>query len=315
MIMRKKNSGKVLIVAFDGLDYDLIKKYNCKNIMQDEFGKIDNDTGIKRRVTEELFTSFITGSLSDGHGVEGHKIWNKPKVEQFEKLIKKLRLINRFKKVRTAFYIFIGAELIKPKRDVIWKNTLFDKIPNSKALDVPGYNPSPLLQKETYFAPLKMYDSIQEVERLTNCEFNCQRNELIGKIDEDYDLLMAHFQKPDIYQHLFVERDERKIRKLYEEMDNFAKEVVKKSKDKFDVILFMSDHGIEEGKEHNKNAFYSSNIELGLKFPHITEFYSIIINFIGRKVKSNKKKNQKIKTTKKDKEKIKKRLEDLGYLE
>jgi hypothetical protein len=52
---------KTLIIAFDGLDYELIQEFGLETIPQREFGKIDNTTGITSIVTYELFASFITG--------------------------------------------------------------------------------------------------------------------------------------------------------------------------------------------------------------------------------------------------------------
>lgn len=314
-----KKGKRVLIVALDGLDYELIKKHNCQNIMQEEFGKIDNHKGIKKRATEELFTSFITGNLSNKHGVVGHYIYKSQKVEYIENFFRKLGPLNRFRKIRNALYEYFNAEPTKPTHNVIRTDTIFDKIPNSKALNVPGYNPSPLLIKPLYFIPLRTYDSISGVEKITNCEFNCQCNELFEEIDKGYDLLMSHFQKPDIYQHIYIGKNDKMIKNLYKEMDAFANEIKEKAKEKFDVIIFMSDHGLEDKKDkgqHNKNAFYSLNVDLGLNTPHMTDFHDLIINLVGEtkvEIPTKREKDRKKFYSKEDKENIKKRLKDLGY--
>jgi len=68
-----------LIVAFDGLDIDLIRRYDCETFLEmDEFGTVDNNTGITTRYTSELFASFITGETHEKHGVTGLTKWTNP---------------------------------------------------------------------------------------------------------------------------------------------------------------------------------------------------------------------------------------------
>ena len=48
------------------------------------------------------------------------------------------------------------------------------------------------------------------------------------------------------------------------------------------TVIFMYEHGMIESQgkfwEHNKNAFYSCNVELfGEETPHITDFYDRIL--------------------------------------
>ena len=52
-------SEKVLVVAFDGVDKELIEKHDCRNILEmQEFGFVDNDTGISKRVTSDHGENF-----------------------------------------------------------------------------------------------------------------------------------------------------------------------------------------------------------------------------------------------------------------
>ena len=104
-------------------------------------------------------------------------------------------------------------------------------------------------------------------------------SELNNDILDPRPLLMAHFQFPDLVQHVYGDRDlgnydENKLREMYEEMDDLAGEIRDVAEEKgYDVIIFMSDHGLPEGEVHNTNAFYSSNIELfDNSEPKITDF-------------------------------------------
>lgn len=74
---------KVLVIAFDGLDKELIDKFQLNNVPQYEYGFIENRENIKEVKTSELFTSFITGLTWEEHGIQGIKKWNKPFLGNF----------------------------------------------------------------------------------------------------------------------------------------------------------------------------------------------------------------------------------------
>ena len=89
------------------------------------------------------------------------------------------------------------------------------------------------------------------------------------------ELIMGYFDLADAIGHLsFGIPDKMKV--VYEELEKLAREV-KSSTD--DFILIISDHGMKAvGRygDHTRNGFYSSNRELGLSLPKITDFYSLI---------------------------------------
>lgn len=269
---------KTLIVAFDGLDYELIKKYNCKNIKQEEFGKIDNYTGIKEIKTSEEFASFITGKTWEEHSIEGYKRINNPYLDKLRKFLvsvhSKLQvLVDPLVEASSTFrHLDIYKRLYKKEDlDCI---SLFEEIKNSKALFVPSYNPS---FAYNMWAKIR---GIREREEFADMEFRRRKERLFDELAEEYKLLMCHFHKPDAYHHLYwVIKKENKVRKMYKEMDKLAGKIKNKAKDKYRYIIFMSDHGLPVKKEHNKNAFYSCNRELFPdKTPHITDFHDKILN-------------------------------------
>ena len=93
---------RVLVVALDGLDYELIKKYKCNQLTEmKEFGNIDNYTGIHSIKTSEEFASFITGELYGIHGIEGlgkpNNDFKKKNYFFFEKITFKVCLSRLFK--------------------------------------------------------------------------------------------------------------------------------------------------------------------------------------------------------------------------
>lgn len=283
---------KTLVVAFDGLDYELIKEFELENIRQQEFGRIDNTTGITKRMTSELFASFITGETSDKHGINSLTTWTNPKIAKFENKVEDLGLFRKFSGLRQAVFEsleFLEAKKIKYRRDHLEIPTLFEEIDDSRAMFVPSYNPSPYWVLGAGLEPLKYgYSAEKTAEIWDTREFSYRKEMLFRELDSDIiparDFLMCHFHRPDIHHHLYGDQeanfDKTKLRRLYEEIDDLARELKQKALNKgYERVTFMSDHGLPTGKQHNTNAFYSSNMPIFPETrPYITDFYYEFVN-------------------------------------
>lgn len=273
--------GKVLVVAFDGLDYDLIQEYGLENVKQQEFGTIDNSTGVSSIVTDELFASFITGKTWEEHGVRGLNRIESPVLKRIEDL-NRYGFFQKFRSIRERIYEilpFVKGDTRGYTKKDIESETLFDIIENSEAIDVPSYNIGYSYQILRHLD--HGLDKVsEELDRFTKWK----KWELFEAMEEDHDFLMAHFHKPDHIHHWFWEIDRmEKVEKTYEEIDELAGEIIQKAEGEFDTIIFFSDHGLPEVEEggHNEKAFYSCNHELFPdSTPHITDFFDRILEEI-----------------------------------
>lgn len=279
---------KTIVIAFDGLDYELIKKFDLENIPQKEFGTIDNDTGINRRMTSELFASFITGKLSGEHGIEGLVKWTNPRVGKIESFLEDKPLMKSFKDLRHSIWTSINslqAEKAKFDKEDLECNTIFEEVENSRAIFVPGYNPSVFWKIGAELRPIQAgYSLEQTMEHYDTREFRYRKNVIFSELENDIiparDFLMCHFHRSDTFQHLYGDDhigayDEEKLEGMYNEIDELAGKIKENALEKgYERIIFMSDHGLPDETEHNRKAFYSSNVEIfaGSK-PHITDFY------------------------------------------
>lgn len=297
-------SEKILLIAFDGLDYNLIKEFCCKNLMLKEFGKINNYTGINEIMTSELFASFITGKYWKEHGIEGLKISNQT---LSSKIVESLYfpLLTKFKFYSFLFNIlkrFFNYKKYKPTKRDLKADTIFEKIKNSKAMFVPSYNPSPFWTARADWEPLDLGYSLEEAaESYNGREFRYRKEKFWEELNlkSTRSFLMCHFHKTDTIQHFFGDRkvgtfDKNKLKKLYKETDKFAKKIYEKALNKgYDYIIFMSDHGLPSEIAHNKNAFYSCNKKLfPNKKPKIIDFYGKFLELTGYKKESNIKLNK-----------------------
>ena len=282
----------VLVVAFDGLDYDLLQRFNCTAFTEMvEFGQIDNHTGISEIKTSELFASFITGETHNEHGITGLTKWTDEAAGSFIDTIapfSKLDTVPGLHTLRNVLKAVANVKQVKYTAENLESLSLFDHIEDSVPLFVPSYNPSWFWRIGGGIQSLEYGGGPEQVEELYEREHPYRRQKLWEVLDEEtHDLVMCHFHKPDALQHSYGDRDalydEQRLEQLYEEMDALAAKIKEQAED-YDIILFMSDHGLPQPGlwEHNRNAFYATNTNTGLEAPHITEFYQIVQDLIKK---------------------------------
>jgi len=306
-------SDNVLLVAFDGMDKELMEEYECDFLLgMGEFGEIDNSSNTFRIWTTELFTSLITGENYEEHGVKALGQWNNEKLDNLEKYFEQYSFFRNFNGLRKNFWEFLGFEMHGYSRDDYSQDTLFDKIPDSVSVDVPGYDV--LLEK----GGTRISDyGIEGAVEHQNWIHEKKKEDLFEAIDEEHDFVMGHFHKLDHFHHWFWEvGQERPVEEVYEEFDDFAKEIMERAEDKYDYIIFMSDHGLPTPDQHNANAFYSCNKALFENTPLITDFHDRILEIVGEQELNESEESEDTGEglSKEQEEQVKKNLEDMGYI-
>ncbi len=228
----------IIILGLDGLEYNYVKEFNCKNLMQENFGKTDISEFTEPR-TVVIWSSFLAG-------------------KNLEKRI--LALGKNFWKFK-----------LKPEE------TFFGKFKKWEAIDVPGFNykfekhnkEKQLLKK--YFEDKNILEEYDKVAFENHKE---NKKEFFEVLNKDFDIVMGYFALADVVGHLsFGIKSKMKI--IYKELDDIAKKVRKLN----EKTLIISDHGMKAiGRfgDHNSYGFWSSNFEIELKNPKITEFKKII---------------------------------------
>lgn len=286
-------SENVLVVAFDGLDKELIEEFDLENIQQEEFGKIDNQTGMKNIYTSELFASFITGKNWEEHGIEHLTTWeDKNKGRIIETLAPKGVVENTkgFHRLRETLKTLLKTDEVKYSQEHLDEETLFEEIDNSRAMYVPGYNPSLFWQLKAETLPLEYgYGADIAGEFWDTREHDFRKKNFFSELENEIvsprDFLMVHLHRTDFHQHLYGDptgvMDREKLRKLYQETDELAGKILEEAEGKYDKIIFMSDHGLPAEHGHNENAFYSCNGKLFEETPKLTDFHDKILEMTG----------------------------------
>lgn len=292
--MTAKPDKSALVVAFDGMDLELIKEFGCDNLLSmQELGRIDNQSNVSCVKTSELFATFITGKDWRDHGVKGLSRANLR--TSFldtllpQKLVNRVRGCNRVKKVLETG-LKVNELMLYDKTD-LQVEAIFDEVDNSKALFVPGYNPSLFWKKNGLGVTMSNVDYEEhDLEYYWDeFEYNRRRRKFMRPVNDWFDFLMVHFHRVDAYQHIYGNPwenpdDYSKLESLYLEMDEFAGSILDKFGSEYDTILFMSDHGLPTEKGHNENAFYSCNSQLFTRLvPDITDFKPVLVDCIDQR--------------------------------
>lgn len=278
---------KICIIALDALEYDLVKEFNLKGLMQKEWGRIDV-TMFRDLSTPIVWASFITGLPPEKHGL---KLKGLTRLHEFLRFVPE-KLRHKFP-LQTRRRFFKTTRIRKEQREIYEdireqfksKNftTLFDVIHNSVVISVPPYQqwikPETMrLMKETVERKVPFVIFEEHVRSV----FLRKRRKLLDAIKlGGWSLLMVHFMFIDLLAHFKI-RNKRKMLEIYSEAESLVEEV-KDCLEKKTCLLVVSDHGMKFDEdlkfgEHTSHGFYSCNRKLGLANPKITDFYSIILN-------------------------------------
>jgi len=275
---------RVLILALDALEYELVEKFDMKNLKQEEYGMIDI-SDFPSISTPKIFASFITGLPPEEHGVR-FSMWQSDFLERLRATsIVRLGLL-RIGKILKKLGFKRGFHTQKHFRKKGIR-TLFDIVDNSIALNVPSYQ-----EWTTKELMILFHDAMEGSSRRDEFEgrlwdfYEREVAECLRHIEQhDWKLIMAHFKFTDYFGHMFG-GNPTKMWEIYTVADNLVAEIKTKIDGDKTLLLVMSDHGIRPiGKygDHSDHGFYSLNQKMGLNNPKITDFFPIILKLLGYK--------------------------------
>jgi hypothetical protein len=208
----------MVVVGLDGLDFKIMQKFGCEEFEQTSFGKLDLE-GIAQR-TPSLWASMITGEHPDIHGIEDLLVFRGKKARRLDKYIR--GFLNLFGRSglhlrKCLYYYLFGSSITVPDRKFLQADTIFERVHDAVALDVPGYSEYPYIAGRSNVTKMTRKHppvSVDRVVRDMEAEFMYRRNQFFDNIG-GHTLVMQHFHYPDWFQHLFF-NDEEKLAELYQ---------------------------------------------------------------------------------------------------
>jgi len=271
---------KVLILALDALEHNVVSSLRLRSLMQEVYGYIDV-SGFQNLLTPIIWTSFITGREPQGHGV--YSWWRFSRHKLLDGLAHWIRynmpVIKNIStaKLKSILRIF-GLEPRPPSKEDLHVATIFDLVKPSVALFVPGYNEEPWIRN--YYSEA-FEKGIKYAERAVWQVHEYRKRRLFEELEKnvDWKLFMAWFDLADWIGHFYMGRSKLRIMKAYFELDRFAAQV-KEMIPKNTLLMIVSDHGMEVGGHHSPRAFYSFNIDPEWRPRRITDYFNFIISIL-----------------------------------
>jgi predicted AlkP superfamily pyrophosphatase or phosphodiesterase len=271
---------KVFILALDGLEYNLVVKWNLTALMQKQHGKITlapKYYHVKEHVpyTPTIWASFITGKPPRQHGVNDWWTYNK--------LLNWIRTKPPLTWLRGKRLVLSKIGL-KPRtctrKD--WKRnieTIFDKVNPSIALFIPAYNEAVEPHEKLSQAMAK---GLHEYEKQIEQVHRWRMREMYRRLMEEWRLFMVWLDIADLMGHIHYVKQPEKLEATYKSLNSLVvklKEQLCKT-----TFLIVSDHGMTESTDgvtgnHSNHAFWSLNIESAWKPKDITDFYPKILEW------------------------------------
>ncbi|MBS7633555.1 hypothetical protein KEJ15_08090 [Candidatus Bathyarchaeota archaeon] len=226
----------MIILALDALDFNMVGKYKCQNLMQTECGQTNlSEFELERTVV--LWASFLTGKNMESRI---------PIKTQWEFKLKPDETF--FTYFRTYQAIDVPAFSLKEGNHAEERRLL-----------------------KSYFdenATVEEYDAViwrnhEENKKDFFASLGC------------FDIVMGYFDLADAIGHLSFGIPE-KIEKVYTELERIAYEVRSSTEDFILIISDHGMKPVGKYGDHSRNGFYSANRELRLNIPSITDFYEIL---------------------------------------
>jgi len=226
----------MIILALDGLEYSYVKEFNCKNLMQENFGKTDISEFSEPR-TVVIWSSFLAGKNLEKE-ILAKGLWDfKLKPEQ--------TFLVKFKKWKVI--------------DMPGFNYYKERHEKERAL-LKGF--------------FEKRNSIEEYDKIAFENHKRNKQEFFESLEQNYNLLIGYFNLADVIGHLSF-GIKAKMKLIYKELDEIAQKVKEKNS-KVLIISDHGMKAVGRFGDHNNYGFWSTSFELELKNPKITEFKRII---------------------------------------
>lgn len=127
---------KVLILGFDGLEYDLVVKWKLKHLMQTRYGKYTAVRSPKygKPHTPSAWTTIITGKTPEEHGIDDW--WTYGRILDWLRTKPPLVWIKNKRRILWK----LGLKPRLPNKRDLKVKTIFDLTKKSIPLFIPAYN-------------------------------------------------------------------------------------------------------------------------------------------------------------------------------
>jgi len=280
---------KVVILGFDGLEYNLVEHFRLKNMKQKQYGKLSIPKECYTETVDPLgnkiyepwtpyvWSAFLTGKLPMETGVSKQSLlqWNNPLL-QFLRIVSMKVGLNR---IRNKGKIFekLGFKRVHFSIEDYKCPTIFSYSKKPYIINVPTISKNWGVELEG-----RTFDEMLQV---TWRRFYNVRNETLQAIKKgDWDLLMMYTRLLDVVGELCFGKF-MVLFKAYSICNQYVGQIQRYLGDDT-ICLIISDHGMERfGKtsfgKHSNHAFYSLNVKTSWKPKTVLDFFNKIPEWLA----------------------------------
>ncbi len=294
----------LLILGFDGMEYDLVKRWKLRSLQQSQYGRLTIPRECFKETKDPLgnivfepwtpfvWSSILTGKLPQEVGLseESIKEWQNPILQFARKLSVKLELNKR--RLTRRLFEGRGSALedlgLRKKRfnlaETAKATTIFDKAQQPIAINVPLFQMAQSPYGEEKWELELHGKTVSGMIKEAWTDFHRIKLRTLKAIaTKNWDLLMSNVRFLDTIGELQYGRF-LKMHKAYMTCNNYAR-IAKQLAGKEEPCLMLSDHGMKlmEGTRfgmHSNHAFYSFNRRLEPQPQSITDLYQRILELI-----------------------------------
>jgi len=272
---------RVFILALDGLDYGLARRWRLLNLLQKRHGAFRIGREYyhpTQRVpySPTIWATVITGRRPREHGVRDWWVYGG--------ILDKLRYLPviRWIKGKRKLLARLGIRPHVPSRAELGCETIFDVVKPSIAVNVPPYN-----DPTEYHAILReaVEKGLDEYLRAIWRVHEMRVRDTLRALEEagEWKLFMTWLDLADLLGHTCIGRRRLELMKGYMELNRLAGELQRRVPGDT-VFLIISDHGMrlaEDGVsgDHSEYAFWSLNLDTDWEPRDFTDFYPKILEW------------------------------------
>lgn len=276
---------KVFILAIDGLEYNLVKRWCLRGLQQTIYGWLDV-SNFKHLLTPIIWASFITGVPPEVHGIKSW--WTVSSNSFFDSFFhwvrRKFPILQNMSQWKLRKLLkSIGLNVTPPQVNYLRRKgllTIFDYASNPIIIDVPSYNESPETRARYSYA---MDGGVEAYEEELWKVHEERVRRIMNVLNSKWDLLMAWIDIGDQMGHIYFD-NRLKMLKAYTRLDTLAQRIKRKLKNDI-LFLIVSDHGMELSSdgypEHSNRAFYSFNKKIRWRPQSILDYSDFIKSLLN----------------------------------
>jgi len=211
----------IVILGLDGLDYDSVVNYNCRNLMQRSCGRTDL-SAYNELKTVVLWSSFLAQANIENEVVQDNTIWSwKLPVER----------------------------------------TFFSQFATWKALDVPGFTYDEQTHQKEKDKLKDYFDkncSIEDYDKIIFEHYQKGKEAFLNSLKAPCDIQMGYFALSDAIGHLSF-GVKSKMRIVYEELDALAGEVAQFYNEGMLILSDHGMESVGRFGDHSRSGFWSAS--------------------------------------------------------